>query len=317
MNEKSTAQIEAIRVSLLQRYPGDHSKTLAVRQFVEHICVRHIESGLGDPNIAVELCSGDDARYWQRLSEILLASEMLDVGLTLTPSRKGPDFLIEMNGRRIWIEVICPQPTGVPQSWLDQPTGQAVGFPHQELLLRWTAAIKEKAEKLLGNPATSVKGYIDKGVVGPNDAYVIAVNARLLRGPHFPTITGISQFPFAVEAAFAVGPITVIINRETLKQVDQGHEHRPIIRKPNGASVPAYTFLDPTFRPISAIWAADIDDSWVLGNSKHMVIVHNPIALNPVPLGLLPAQEEFIATPNGSNEYMLESRNGRLMKCAS
>jgi hypothetical protein len=87
-------------------------------------------------------------------------------------------------------------------------------FPHEPLLLRWTAAIKEKAEKLLGN-AAGAKGYLDKGIVATDDTYVIAVNGRLLRGPHFATINGISQFPFAVEAAFAVGPIAVVINLDT------------------------------------------------------------------------------------------------------
>jgi hypothetical protein len=313
VNEKIAAQLEAVQSYLLARYPDGFHRRLAVREFLQRICARHIKLELGDPNLATELCSGDEARYWQRLSEVLLANEMLAVGLALTQSRNGPDFLIEIDGRRVWIEVICPQPTGIPQDWLAQPTGQAVGFPHEALLLRWTAAIKEKAEKLLGNTATTTKGYIDKGVVSSNDAYVIAVNVRLLRGPHFATITGISQFPFAVEAAFAVGPITIIINRDTMAQVGSGHEHRPVIKKPNGAAVPAYTFLDPAFRPVSAIWATDVDESWVIGNMKPMAVIHNPIAANPIPAGLLPAQDEFIATPDG-DECVLERRDGRLIQ---
>jgi hypothetical protein len=313
VNEKVAAQIETVHDCLLARYPGSFHRRVAVREFLTRICARHIESGLGDPNLAAELCSKDDARYWQRLSEVLLANEILDVGLALTPSRKGPDFLIEVDGRKVWIEVICPQPTGVPEDWLAQPTGQAVGFPHEALLLRWTAAIKEKAEKLLGNPTTATRGYVDKRIVNANDAYVIAVNARLLRGPHFATITGISQFPFAVEAAFAVGPITIIINRDTMAQAGSGHAHRPVIQKPNGSAVPAYTFLDTAFRPVSAIWATDVDETWVIGNMKPMAVIHNPIAVNPIPPGLLPAHDEFIATPDG-NEYVLERRDGRLIQ---
>jgi type I restriction enzyme S subunit len=127
-------------------------------------------------------------------------------------------------------------------------------------LQRWTAAIKEKAEKLLGNSA-GARGYLQKGVVGPDDAYVIAINGRLLRGSRFANITGISQFPFAVEAGFAVGPITVTINLDTGKSAGSGHEHRPVIRKHNGALIPTYTFLDPVFNAVSAIWATDVDES--------------------------------------------------------
>ena len=203
MNDNLPRQLEAVRSCLAARYRGDHQRTVAIRAFLQSICDRHSSAGLGDPNLPTELCSGDEARYWQRLSEVLLCNEMLQVGLSLRPSRDGPDFLVELDGLRVWIEVICPQATGVPKDWLAPPRGEAIGFPHEALLLRWTAAIKERAQKLLGN-AAGVKGYLDKGVVSPRDAYVIAVNGRLLRGTHFATITGISQFPFAVEAAFAV-----------------------------------------------------------------------------------------------------------------
>lgn len=65
---------------------------------------------------------------------------------------------------------------------------------------------KEKAEKLLGNPAKP--GYLKKGVVSPDDAYVIAVNGYLLRSPLWMSLDslGISGFTFAVEATFCVEP---------------------------------------------------------------------------------------------------------------
>jgi type I restriction enzyme S subunit len=307
-----TAQIQFIEAHLLGRYPGSFERSVAVRNFIRNACAQHIEYELGDANFAAELCAGVDTRYWQRLSEALLGNELLAAGLPVRSLRHGPDFLLELDGRRIWIEVICPQPTGIPQDWLAPPTGQVVGFPHEEVLLRWTAAVKEKAEKLLGNAANGTKGYIDKGIVDSQDSYVIAINGRLLRGPHFASITGISQLPSAVEAAFAVGPMTLTIDLNTNQAVGSGHQHRPIIRKPNGASVPAYSFLDPAFAPISAIWATDLDASWVIGNAKPMAVVHNPGAARPLPLGLLPAQDEYIAMPNGPNEYALERRPGRL-----
>ena len=97
-----------------------------------------------------------------------------------------------------------------------------------------------------------------------------------------------------------------------MKQVGSGHEHRPSIRKPNGAAVPAYTFLDSGFSSISAIWAADIDESWVLGNAKPMAVVHNPGAINPLPRGILPAFDEYVATQLNADEYELQSLLGTL-----
>jgi hypothetical protein len=306
------AQTAVIEAHLLARYPSTFFRSVTVRNFIRHVCIQHIERGLGDANFATELCAGVDARYWQRLSEALIGNELLTAGLPVQSSSHGPDFLLEIDGHRIWIEVICPQPTGIPQDWLAPPTGQAVGFPHEAVLLRWTAAVKEKAEKLLGNPANGIKGYIEKGIVSAQDSYVIAINGRLLRGPHFASITGISQLPSAVEAAFAVGPMTLTIDRNTLHTVGEGHQHRPIIKKPNGAGVPAYSFLDPSFASVSAIWATDLDATWVIGNAKPMAVIHNPGATRALPAGLLTCQDEYVATPNGVDEYALERRPGRI-----
>ncbi len=301
-----------IKEHLMSRYPGDFHRTVAVREFVERICLRHIDLGLADSNFESNLCSGDDARYWQRLSEALLVHELLEANLDLRPSRNGPDFLIQHEGRNIWIEVICPEPTGVPADWLQSNSGTVTNFPHEAILLRWTAAIKEKAEKLLGNPDKGYVGYIEKGVVAADEPYVIAINGRRLRGEYFASLTGISQFPCAVEAVFAVGPFAIQIDRRTLKTIRSEHQHRPVIRKPNGSEVPAYTFLDPAFRPISAIWAADIDETWVIGNCKPMAVVHNPNAANPIAPGLLPANWDYVALENGDDGYVLEHRPGRL-----
>jgi hypothetical protein len=117
MNARVAAQIEAVHECLMTRYPGSFHRRVAVREFLTRICANHIALGLGDSNLASEICSESDARHWQRLSEVLLGNELLQAGLPLTPSRHGPDFLIAQNGRRTWIEVICPQPTSVPADY--------------------------------------------------------------------------------------------------------------------------------------------------------------------------------------------------------
>lgn len=309
---KCDGQFQLVRKCLAERYTGDFHRIVAVREFLEGACLRHITLGLGDPDLPQKVCSPDESVYWQQLSEILLAYELLEAGITLLPLRTGPDFLIEHDGQRIWIEVICPRPEGIPSDWLERPSGKAISMPHEAMLLRWTAAIKEKAEKLLGKPESGRRGYLEKGIVAASDVYVIAVNARLLRGPHFASITGISQFPFAAEAVFAIGPYAVTIDRDRLEIVDSQHQHRPTIAKPNGARVPAYTFLDPAFRPVSAIWATDVDETWIIGNVKAMAVVHNPEAANPLPERFLPAHDEYSATPVGPDQYRLDQRPGRL-----
>lgn len=293
---------------LIARYPEDSKVLITVREFVQRICKRHIELGLADRNFEIDLCGGNEPRYWQRLSEALLAHELLEAGLDIQPSRDGrPDLLVKHEGRNIWIEVICPEPAGIPEDWLRHDPNRRVSLPHEAILLRWTSAIKEKAEKLHGNPEKNILGYLKRGVVAPNDSYVIAVNGRRLRGI-FCNLMGISGFPFAVEAVFAVGPYRLTIDRTSLQVTDSGHQHRPAIPRRTGNCVPAYSFLDPAFQAVSAIWATDIDDSWVIGNAKQMSVLHNPIATNRIPEQFLPATSEYIATVCEEGDYLLENR---------
>ena len=132
-------------------------------------------------------------------------------------------------------------------------------------------------------------GYLEKGLVAYSDPYVIAVNGRLLRGDVFGCIFGISQFPYAIEAVFPVGPYEIKINPLNFETIDKGHQYRPTIQNHNGSSVSACMFLDPAFEHISAIWAADMDGTYVIGNSHVLAVEHNPNAVNPIPPGLLPA----------------------------
>lgn len=303
-----------IQSFLQKRYPGE-GKQQVLRETIASACNDFVESGLADANFINELCSGSESKFCSRISEALLAAYLKKTGHTpFLSNGSAPDFFTIDKERKIWIEVTCPEPTGLPLNWGYPKMGEVIDIPHEKILLRWTSAIKEKAEKLLGCLDGSAEGYIGKGVVSLRDAYVIAVNGYQLREMKaFPRLIGISQFPYAVEAVFAVGPYQIAIDRDSLKTVNTDHQHRPIIKKPSGSDVPAYTFLDERYQQISAIWGVDIDGTSSVGNSEPMVVVHNPNAVNPISTGYLPAHSEYVATPNGENEYLLQRIDGNLV----
>lgn len=293
--------------ALSRRYP--HKTETEIRECLIKICQNYLSSNLGDSNAEQNLVSDSHYRYWQQLSEVLLADQLMRSEICPIHKKEGPDFLIEHEGKRIWIEVITPEPTGIPDEWINNVFGEAFSVPHQEILLRWTSAIKEKTYKCLGDSEknhSSQGGYLRKGVVGDDDAYVIAVNGRLLRrGPGiFSELLGISQFPYAVEATFCIGPLQIHINRTTLETIGVNHEQRVLIPKPNGSTVPANMFLTPQFGPVSAIWAVDIDEGLALNQPGDMVVVHNPHAINPIPRNFLPAHSEYVAVEE-ADHYQL------------
>ena len=291
---------------ICQRFPLKAEHSAAYRNYLIGVCRWFNGSGRADNKFVDELTSGKDSKFWSCISEALIAERLKD---KTWPERKdigiGPDFLVLDGDTKVWIEVICPEPKDVPEYWLNFDEGGG-NFPHEKILLRWTAAIKAKAEKLIGNESCGENGYIQAGIVDSKDAYVIAVNGCQLRNGPFPALMGISQFPFAFEAVFSVGPIQLTISKKTQKVIDRGHQSRPYIINKNNAQVSTQTFLDPKFKEISAIWAVDANGSSAIGGTEPMAVVHNPLASTAIPVGFLPANYEYVTRQLSDNEYSVE-----------
>ncbi|HLP30024.1 MAG TPA: hypothetical protein VK150_01605 [Geothrix sp.] len=306
-----------IRTTLEKRLPGDFERQVAIREYLERACEAFVASGWADPKFLTELSSREEQKFWASVSEALVYQLLLGktFGARRNPGR-GPDFLIQNGSQRIWIEVTCPEPTGLPENWKKIAWGEASSVPHELVLLRWTSAIKTKANALIGNMTRKKTGYLQTGIVGANDAYVIAVNACCLRHGPFPGILGISQFPYAAEATLPIGPYALQIDSKSLQVVDRGHQYRPFLLNKNNAEVSTKLFFDPQYNGISAIWALDLNGSSAIGNHEPIALVHNPNALNPLPPGFLPSQNEYVVTI-GENEFGVSKQPGTLSPAAN
>jgi type I restriction enzyme S subunit len=197
-----------LKKCLAERYPHESDEGRAIREHTTKACKKYIKLNPNDKEVEKRLCSENENTYWQQLSEVLLADKLSKAGIQITRETSGPDFLIEHEGKRIWIEVITPEANGILDEWInyDSRNDHAVMRPNNAIILRWTSAIKEKSDKL--------KKYLRNGLVINGDIYVIAVNGRLLRGwgGVFPNLCGDSQFPFAVEATFCLGALGISID---------------------------------------------------------------------------------------------------------
>jgi hypothetical protein len=126
-----------LETAFARRYPLETEGHLTLRKRGIALCRRHLENGLGDNDAERRLCSPIDEIYWQQLSEVLVADQLAQVGLLPSHRVAGPDFLIEYGQRRIWIEVICPTPVGIPAEWFVHADFEAYSMPHEAMLLRW------------------------------------------------------------------------------------------------------------------------------------------------------------------------------------
>lgn len=276
---------------------------------------RFREHGLDDPQFSQELASGNPHKHHQRLAEMLLAKYLWDNGFTLSSACEGPDFKASKGGITVWIELVTPEPRGISPSWLLSGDNEGVWtYPHTEIALRYTSSLKEKFEKLTGIPKGQ-RGYLSKGIVGSNEPYVIAINQHLLQS-NFRTLHGISQTPTACEVLYSVGAIQLHLNRATGQTTHMDHAHRPSLEKTGSGgekvAVPANSFLDPAYAPVSAVMALDLQEEALISpdraalKKEHLAaVIHNMGARNAIPTRFLPGQEHWTAkTSAGSIELM-------------
>lgn len=267
---------------------------------------RYRDWGLADRDFDTKLTN--EEHYEASIWEMVLADHLNDLGHKLSSADEGPDIGLTYDGQKIWVEAVCPKPEGLPEDWLNirsiEEPGRLLAVPHEEMLLRWTSAIKEKKEKLTGRLLSSRKwqqGYLEKETIANDEPYVIAVSScRLGYGYKF-LHEGISELPYAVEAAFPVGPVEIVFDREKAAVTEQRLSYRATIKKPNGAEVPTDSFFNPEYQGVSAILGTPAGINHACGTKAPFALVHNPLAINKLPVGILGADQEYVATEVGDS----------------
>ncbi len=120
-----------IRTEIEKRFPGDHPLRVAIREHLASACEQLVSRSLADPKFISELTSGLDQKFWACLSEALIADRLRDKEFGSRDKRgAGPDFLVMNGTQRVWIEVVCPEPIGIPDEWLNPLLENPFGFPH-------------------------------------------------------------------------------------------------------------------------------------------------------------------------------------------
>jgi hypothetical protein len=245
----------------------DHPRGRAAKELCESLWALY--APLADPHFR------EDARtnFLQRFWEMYLAVALKHHGMTLTRyGNEGPEFYAESGGRRIWIEAIAPRqgegPDRVPEVTFGAVIAEYV--PVEKILLRFTSALAAKRERYVA--------AVKKGIILPQDAYVLALNSRGI--PRADISDGV---PYFVQAFLPFGPVTVIVDTNTLGITETFRAYRPSVRKANSAAVSTRTFLDPESGFCSAVLHSSVDCAnhpSELGGD--FVVLHNPQAVVPI-----------------------------------
>ena len=293
-----------ISKALAERFPNN---AVAPAHFGE-LLAEYESSGLAPPNMRQEVEAGERglrAHIW----EAMLYRYFRELGFEFRPNRvlkagqQGPDFGLLHQGRTIWIEAIVPAPEGIPPEYLEPPKKGIItvkSVPYKEMLLRWTAALKEKREKF--------QRYIDNAIIAATEPTVIAINGCRLCDFAIDD-RGVSRMPLAVEATFPVGPIAVPISPNGRIDGEAQRIPRYSIQNANGAEVPTDSFLNPLYANVSGVIGAV---KWDMLKPLPLTVVHNPLAQVPLARAIFRPSQEYVADDHGDH-YLLrpwEPENG-------
>lgn len=284
-----------------------YPKVKWVQNLYKKVIFQHLAMDLADSHFTNELTSNDEYKFNSRLEEAIFGCKLQSLGHKLCPLQngKGPDFLFRHNNSDIYVEVIAPTPSKVPEDWQNPKPGKSYRTPNKELLLRYTAAFKEKAERF--------KKYKIEKLIKEDSACIIAISSRQL-SKTFPIDRGDSGYPFSVEVAFPIGPRCVEFTSPPIIPPTVKQYTRYSVKNHNGADIPTGLFLEYENHHISAIIEVQrfpsLQNQTIEG--MHLTVVHNPRAKNKIPMGLFGENStEYTLT------YQVREHEKRMIKSIS
>ena len=226
----------------------------------------------------------EDARnhFHQRFWEMYLGVTLLDRGIMISKhGEDGPEFFAKIHGQRVWFEAVAPSGGTGPDQVPDLVPSQARRVPVDQILLRFTSALAEKKKQYLA--------AIAKGVIAPEDPYVLAINSRGI-----PSAPYGNTMPYFLQALLPIGPLAVGINRDPLEVTDSFYQYRPHVTKASGAEVSTRTFLDQDAAFCSAVIHSAVDCANHPPNlGGDFSVLHNPNAAHPITESAFPWCTQF------------------------
>ena len=230
-----------------------------------------------DPEFLTEIRSNFDARYW----EMYLTTYLIQNGYEVCCPKPGPDVGIVFEARRIWFEATAPTrgdgTDQVPDQKFTTLEEEAVlqPVPSEKIILRYLNSISTKYAK-------QYNGWIQKKIIVPEDAFVIAINPRRLRREFVD-----SDPPRILQAAFALGPPYIVVDPETCDAVTAGYKFRDEIGKSSGAPTSTGVFHRREYAGLSGLLCSRV------GAAKRREPMGADFQLVPNPWAKVPLPEKL------------------------
>jgi hypothetical protein len=193
--------------------------------------------------------------------------------------KHGPD--LRLRDQRVWIEAVTVMSGEGADAVPDHKDHEVNEVPDEAVQLRLRQAI-DKKHKVLGE-------YRSRGIVGDSDPYIIAISAAGIWSARFEL-----SVHRVVRVVFPFGPEAVRFNTADGTTSAPFHTYQDHVKKSSGSSVRTDIFLDPEYSGVSGVMYCRSDElNRPTSPGNDFVFVHNPLAANPVSLGIFPMGVEY------------------------
>lgn len=232
----------------------------------------------------------------ERWFEMYLTVTLLRAGLDVQARKPGPDVLLRVDGRRVWIEGTCATPgaPGLPDS-VPPPQYAAIGEP-PNVTARPTRQMALRLRNSLATKATVFRRYLAENIVGDEDVLVIAINVREVHG------LWADMDEIMRRAFYGVGDLILTFDRTTSTVIGRQNEQLTHIAKQStGAGVGVQPFIDNSMPHISAVigsWADAANLPTHLGGD--FLLLPNLTTCNPWRDGTIPIGTEWQFTADNA-----------------
>ena len=267
--EKTCAAYDNVR-------KGVDDRCRSVREHCEDLWTDYRE--LADKHFLFEFTQ----HFHERWFEMYLTVSLIRTGISIECRKPGPDLLVMIDERRVWIEAVCAgkgqleKPDSVPEI----ETGIVHDVPIRQYVVRLRSSLKEKERKF--------RKYVNDGIVTPEDLAVVAINAGGI--PYL----GADMDECIKRSVYGIGDMIVSLERGSGRRVGVGRANRISVFKSSGAPVGVQSFTDGSMAHISAILGSS-ENAFNLREERGQgfILYPNLTAVSQWPDGLVPLGREW------------------------
>ena len=217
--------------------------------------------------------------FHQRWFEMYLTVSLVRAGLKVECPKPGPDVLVTIEGRSIWIEAVCVTAgqAGKPDSVPELEIGKSQKVPIKQYVTRIRNSLEEKAGK-----------FREYGMVDRCDPTVIAVN-----GGQIPFLSA-DLAECMMRSLYGVGDMVATLDKDSGRIVNAERKSIKTISKASGAEIGVQPFADGSMKHVSCAlgsWANAFTVPSTLGGDY--VLYPNLSCTTPWTKGLLSVANEW------------------------